>query len=254
MLGLGGALFVFLSLWLFQGMLGLGSRLMIGAGGAILLFGIVGVLAIGSAFVLNRTFRLSGLQATLVALCWLVMYLVLWAVGRNMGGVSLPVYLLCWLVFGAVGGYVIASQPAPRQRTFAPRTSSVVRSSEFGRVPSDTVVLLSQHVRYVNGTILGGVPEEAGQEARDITARTVLNCTLRDWWENGNTSGLGQADVADLRSFVELAASVAFTREMSDRQVQRKEALAVYRAMLNALLDDWFANWNANGVEGPPRR
>ena len=32
------------------------------------------------------------------------------------------------------------------------------------------------------------------------------------------------------------------------------EGEAIYRAILAALLDDWLANWNANGVSGPPRR
>lgn len=248
LLAVGGVAFTFGMLWLAQGVLGLSGngRLIAGSSG-LLSFG-AALLACGlvSLWVLRRLFRFTRLQAWQTLLGWLLVYLVAWIVGWVGGGISLAIFLLLWGLFGVVAGYALAAAPPPRAKASRPR-AQLARASMFGRVPADTVVALSQHARHAAGPIAGALPASAPEELRQWTVRAVLTRTLRDWWENDNRGGLEAQDIADLKSFVELAASLPAALAPAEEQ-------AIYRATLSALLDDWLSNWNADGVSGPPRR
>ena len=119
--------------------------------------------------------------------------------------------------------------------------------SEFGRVSQDTVSLLTQQVRRVNGPVASGLPLGAPEGVRQWTVKAVLDRTVRDWWFYDNMSALEPKDVEDLRSFIEAAGHLSTVDS-------KPEGQAVYRAVLGVLLDDWLENWNADGVDGPPRR
>ena len=136
-----------------------------------------------------------------------------------------------------------------RRLSRAARTSG--ERSAFGRVPIDTVKLLSSHIRDVSGPILSYLPLGITRSMRDWTIKQTLETVLRDWRENENLDELSKEDIADLGSFAELAYELAVGKSL--------EALspvedAVFKAILSALLNDWLANWNADGVDGPPRR
>lgn len=255
-LGLGGAILAYLNLALTQSLIQLfgGGRIVQGSAGIPAL--IVAVIIVGAIEIGLLTkllgFRLNAAAALIVV--WLTMYLVVWIIGLIMAGMSLPVYLVCWALFGLAAGAIFGGRQRPAAgATLAPRHSAVVRSTEFGRSPRDTVVLLSQHARSVTGPISSALPSDAPEELRAFTVRAVLDRTLRDWWENGNTAGLTPKDINDLKSFVELAAALAAQPRFNP---SHREALshAIYRATLGALLDDWLERWNADGVDGPPRR
>jgi hypothetical protein len=118
--------------------------------------------------------------------------------------------------------------------------------SQFGRVSRQTATLLAQHVGYIDGPMLNALPVGASGAMRALTVRLVLEHTLEDWWRNGNTTGLDSADLDDLRGFIRLAGHVAGPGF-------RHEELAIYRAVLTNLLQDWLHNWNVDGVDGPPK-
>jgi hypothetical protein len=258
--GAGGALATYLAVWLLQTLVAIygGARLIRASEGGTVLLLVAGIVGFAGWLALRRVFGWSSGQSCLSLIGWMGAYVLLWVAGILTHAISLPVYLAAWAIFGAAGGYLIATrppaQPKARSTATARRSSAVARSSEFGRVPADTVVLLTQHVRHASGPIAGALPEGAPQPMRDFTVRAVLDRTVRDWWENGNTEGLGTKDIADLRSFVTLAAAIASPPEHGGIPLQGAEAQAIYRATLAALLDDWLANWNADGVDGPPRR
>jgi hypothetical protein len=120
-----------------------------------------------------------------------------------------------------------------------------VPSGRFGRIRPDTIKLFEKTVEQVKSRMLGALPGSAGAEVRACTTEMLLSIVFRDWLENENTTGLEAADVADLESFVQCAASMAG----SDINGQ---GLPVYQAILKGLLEDWLANWNAPGDPGPP--
>lgn len=248
-LALGGALLTFAALWLMQLLAPLagGGRLAQAGSWAIFLAIWVGwALAGALGYWLLRRLAWRGMAAGLAIVGWLFGYLLIWWIGTLVGGASLPLYLGFWLVFGALGG-LLASRDTPSAAKAAQQPRPFVRSSQFGRIPGELVLLLTQHTRQATGPILADLPRDAPSIVRDHTVRAVLDHTIRDWWANGNTDGLTEQDVADLRSFVALAATLA-------AGARDPETQAVYRATLAALLDDWLENWNANGVDGPPVR
>ncbi len=115
----------------------------------------------------------------------------------------------------------------------------------FGRIPPDTVTLFQQTVQIVRSQILIALPAHADNELRAATMELTLEVILRDWRQNGNTSGLMPADITDIRNFVALAASLAGDDLNSSGR-------AVFRATLKGLLEDWLENWNSPGDPGPP--
>lgn len=115
----------------------------------------------------------------------------------------------------------------------------------FGRIPPPTAQLVAGLVQTVTTQVVSALPGNAGHNTRAAAAEIVLGVVLRDWRENENTSGLLPDDVADLRSFVQLAAALAGT----DLEGQ---GAPVFRSVLTGLMEDWLANWNAPGDPGPP--
>lgn len=233
-----------------------GGRIVVGNAG---LFGVVIAMIIVTVidiWVITQLLRIRFKQAGLILVAWLMMYLLTWIIGLVMGGMPLPIYLICWVIFGVAVNYTLGvrptSAPAARAGLVHP-PSQVVHSSQFGRIPQDTVVLLSQHARSASGPICAALPAQAPQELRDFTVRAVLDRTLRDWWQNGNSSGLTGQDNDDLRSFVALSLALAAEPGL-DPAYRNELSQAIYRAALNTLLDDWLQSWNADGVDGPPRR
>jgi hypothetical protein len=114
-----------------------------------------------------------------------------------------------------------------------------------GRIPEQTVALFEQTVATVRDQVVAALPSSANSSLRADTLEAVLDVVLRDWRENGNTTGLLQEDVNDLRNFISLAVSLAG----SDLNGQGRP---VYLALLKGMLNDWLANWNAPGDPGPP--
>jgi hypothetical protein len=257
-LGLGGAICAYLTLVLAQALISFfsGGRVVennAGLTGVAITFIVIGVVEL---WLITQVLRLWFRQAGVIIIVWLMMYLLTWIIGLVMGGMPLPIYLICWAIFGLAGGYALGERRASAPGMgagFARAPSQVVRSSQFGRVPQETVVLLNQHIRSVSGPISGALPAQTPKELRDFTVRAVLDRTLRDWWENGNSSGLTGQDADDLRSFVALALALASKARLDPAQ-HNELSQAIYRAALNALLDDWLQSWNADGVDGPPRR
>lgn len=115
----------------------------------------------------------------------------------------------------------------------------------FGRIPASTVDLMRKTVAVVRDQVLPALPRSADTAVRAFTLEQVLHHVLRDWSENENTDGLVPDDVADLKSFVSLAAALAGDDLNGDGQ-------PVYQAALIGLLSDWLENWNAPGDPGPP--
>jgi hypothetical protein len=115
----------------------------------------------------------------------------------------------------------------------------------FGRIPPETAALLQQTVANVRGNVLNLLPPTMSPESRASALDIVLGVVLRDWRENGNTTGLIDSDIADLRSFVQFALQVAATG-------QPAESEPVFLSVLRGLMEDWLANWNAPNDPGPP--
>lgn len=115
----------------------------------------------------------------------------------------------------------------------------------FGRIPPGTVDLFRQTTDVVRNQIMNAMPASTAEEVKAFTIEKVLGIVLRDWSENENTEGLSARDIKDLRSFVDLAASLAGS-DLGGA------GLPVYQATLNGLLEDWLANWNSEGDPGPP--
>lgn len=248
-LALGGALLTFAALWLMQLLAPLvgGGRLAQAGSWSIFLAILASwAMAGGLGYWLLRRLSWRGGAAGLAIAGWLFGYLVIWWIGTLVGGASLLLYLGFWLAFGVLGG-LLANRSASTAARAAHQPRPFVRSSQFGRIPGELVLLLAQHARQATGPILADLPRDIPGPVRDHTVRAVLDRTIRDWWANGNTEGLNEQDVADLRSFVALAAALA-------AGAREPETQAVYRATLGALLDDWLESWNANGVDGPPLR
>ncbi len=247
--GLGGMLFVGAMLWMAQGFIG--ERLISGT--------IQGVLYLCLAALVASLVALAGLwiagyrpgAAAPIVLVWLVCYALLWAAGSALGSVSLPVFLLFWAVVGGLAGWALApGLSTPPTGGGARAARGVARSNEYGRVPAQTVVLLNQLVHHTRTSIVPALPAGAPRDVWDWTTEAVLGVLMRDWWKGGNEEGLRPRDVEDLRSFVALAASLA-----DDAGTLRSPVgQAAFRGALAALLEDWLESWNADGVDGPPRR
>lgn len=260
LLAAGGAGFVLLVLWLAQAILGLLSGRLVpdAQTGLTVLAASFGAAGIIGLWLLRTIFRRPGRRALLIVVIWILGHLVLWRLSLTFGRVTLPLYAGFWIAVGVLGGLGLALLPAPtagrRERrarggSGTRAKEAVVRTSQFGRIPSETVVLLTRQVKQVEDAVKGGLPGEAPPAVRDASVGAILERTLRDWWGNGNTAGLMTQDIADLRSFVAAAAGLA-----ERAGIGTPEGQAVYRATLTALLDDWLFNWNAHGVSGPPRR
>lgn len=116
---------------------------------------------------------------------------------------------------------------------------------QFGRIPPNTAQLIAGIVQTVNTQVVTALPAHAGVNTRAVASEIIIGIVLRDWRENENTSGLVPDDVADLRSFVQLAATLAG----SDLEGQ---GAPVFRSVLSGLMEDWLENWNAPGDPGPP--
>jgi hypothetical protein len=247
-----------------------GALLLSGAGG----FGALLLVWAGVSFItvtILSLLRWPRGAASGAILLWSAGYMLLWLIGNSMGsGLSLPVFLAAWLGGSAIAALVWspsrkAATPARRARPAAPARvvgsaggattrlaqpavrQPIMRRSEYGRIPAETLALMLGQVRGVREEVMRALPAEAPSGVRDWTVRAVLDRTLQDWWENGNTEALPSQDIADLQSFVALAS--AFAGDWSDTG-----APAIYRATLSALLDDWLRAWNTDGVDGPPRR
>lgn len=265
LLAAGGAAYIVAAQWLAQ----LAAELFVERGrlapdaGAAVVGLAAGTVAVSAAalVILGLAGQRGGRRWGIVLL-WLLAYALLGLLALGLKGISLPVFITYLLIFGLLAGWLVTRWPAPASRRAPAATrrgaptvqaSAVVDSHQFGRVPAETVLLLTQHVRHARGPILAAAPA-APQSVRDFTVAAVLDRTLEDWWRNGNAHGLTDKDIDDLKSFVALAAALASGASGAALSLQSPEGQAVYRAALRALLDDWLANWNANGQDGPPVR
>lgn len=131
----------------------------------------------------------------------------------------------------------------------AARTSG--KASPYGRIPIDTYQLLQSHIRDVSGPILSYLPLGITKAMRDWTIKKTLDVVLRDWRDNENLDKLEADDISDLGSFAEFSYELAVGRTLQELGPIEN---AIYKAALNALLEDWLNNWNAGGKSGPPVR
>ncbi|MBS2008184.1 MAG: hypothetical protein JST01_14140 [Cyanobacteria bacterium SZAS TMP-1] len=208
---------------------------------------------------------------------WFVGYIILWTMGSS-HAVSLPIFISFWVVFGSLAGYFLADmiraeniadkrraesgddrgpRPGGSSRSYAPspgddaamrhrRKNTSAKYSEFGRLPQDTTNVLAHLVRRTTGPIASALPVNASSEMTSDTIRLVLDTLILDWRVNGNLGGLDDKDVEDLRSFVTCASSFVQGEYVGSNS-------ATYKTVLSFLLKDWLDNWNAEGVDGPPR-
>lgn len=267
LLALGGMAYVYATLWVAQVLIPLitegrilpqvneGSFALIVACAAL-----VGLVAMPIIALFSRG-RLGCGGALLIVLVWMVSYLGLWGTSQvTRSPVGIPVLAGWSALAGGLCGLVVA-RLRPRgskrrqgrslsQEVAAPRPDEpVVRADQFGRVPAATVVLVNRLVHQARNRVVSALPSGASAAVRSTTVSAILDRTLKDWWDNGNQQGLTTTDIDDLRSFVQLAAHLSGPQGLSSA-----EGLAVYRATLGALLDDWLEHWNDNGVDGPPQR
>ncbi len=147
----------------------------------------------------------------------------------------------------------VASARAPQVRagqrlSRAARTTGV--RSAYGRIPQDTVLLLSSHVKDVSGPVLSYLPLGITRQMRDWTIKKTLDVVFRDWRDNENLETLTREDVSDLGSFAEFAYDLAVGRSLEELGPIEN---AVYRASLSAMLEHWLKYWNDDGVDGPPK-
>jgi hypothetical protein len=146
---------------------------------------------------------------------------------------------------GGAPGAPPSRRPRPAAGGQEGKRVSVPSRGRYGRIPEQTVSLFERTVATVRDQVVTALPSSASTGLRAETLEAVLDVVLRDWREHGNTTGLLDSDVADLRSFITLAASLAG----ADLNGQGRP---VYLALLRGLLSDWLANWNAPGDPGPP--
>ncbi len=206
--------------------------------------------------------RYQGCRACIIIPVWWSAHFVLTVIGTmafSSTGIPLVVYLIIWLVIGGIGALLLHAAPKTQLAAagaagalgagafVATRgQNQVLKSSGYGRLPPATVILLTQHVRTANESA-NQLPPNVPVSIRKLAVGVVLDHIVRDWWENENREGLTPADLADLGAFVQLAWSQC--RGVSSLP----EAEAIFKAVLTALMNDWFNSWNADGVEGAPR-
>jgi hypothetical protein len=143
------------------------------------------------------------------------------------------------MVIGGPGfGAMLNSQAGQTGRT---------RVSALGRIPPEVADLLTSNVNTVRSVVLSEIRADTAGARRGFTSAAVMDRVLQDWWENGNIDPLTPDDVTDLESFIALSSSLTAT-------IPNPDGEAVYRCLLNALLDDWLVSWNADGNIGPPVR
>ena len=260
-LALGGATLSFLALLITSMAFGRSSR--IAADGIPTPLMIIAVvLGVVAFFLLSRRYSRTG-SCLLVVGWWLAHFFInIVAIVVFKAAMPLPFYLIAWLGVGAVYALLLRASPkgklagamavggaataAGAYYVNQRQDRSVLKSSGYGRIPPATVILLTQHVRTANDAT-NQLPNTAPASIRKIAVGAVLDHVIRDWWENENREGLTPTDVEDVRQFVNLAWAV------SANQPHLKQAEATFKAVLTALMDDWFASWNADGVDGAPR-
>lgn len=258
LLGLGGAALTYGTLFLANSVLPvfLGARIVRGSTGSTLVIALA-VLLVVIGVVLTMLLRMlwgPGRSCSVVVVWW-GLFFTMTAIGQVLHGMSLPVYVGLWLVIGAVWSIMVGRAPAQvaagaaaagAAGVFAAkRRQTVLRRSEFGRIPPETVELLQQHVATAQQAVKR-LPQNSPPAFQAAAGQLVLDHVLRDWWENNNREGLSETDQADMGAFVALA-----WQQVAGIPSQ-PEALAVFRAVLAALLGDWLNSWNADGNVGAP--
>ncbi|MCC6626693.1 MAG: hypothetical protein IT340_04735 [Chloroflexi bacterium] len=253
MIGLGGAAYVVGALLAAQfaaTLLGEG-RLLAGEEAGLLAVSIgLGISSL-AGLVVTGLARFSAARRWAIVGVWLLTFVGLWGLSRVLGQITLPAFVVVLTGVGIFGGVLIAPRTASRPaRRVASRpvgrSSAVIDSRQYGRVLPATVVLLTSQVAQVRNEVAAALTG-APPVLVSATEGAVLERTLHDWWENGNLAGLQPRDIDDLKGFVTLAGALAGS--LDDPLGQ-----AIYRAALGALLDDWLVRWNADGIDGPPRR
>jgi hypothetical protein len=257
LLALLGASASFAALWI--GYLLTSSRVSTNGNPPLWLY-IGGAIVSTVLFFVLRT-RYTGCRTCAIIPAWWVVHFLLTgaaSAAAKTTGMSLVAYLITWLVIGALGALVLQLSPKAKLAAGAAGAlgagafvatrgqNQVLKSSGYGRLPPATVILLTQHVRTANEAATQ-LPPNAPAALRKIAVGVVLDHIVRDWWENENREGLTPTDMADMGAFVQLAWSQC--RGVSSLP----EAEAIFRAVMTALLDDWFNSWNADGVDGAPR-
>ena len=221
-------------------------------------------------YVLRMYSSFASVRLTLLGVWWTAYYAI-WMIGAN-SPIHLPMYLIIWTAIGFGGGLLVHSlaksrtqsetnsaydyqrsaasaqsytQGVPQTRRRAARTSGTV--SRYGRIPQDTVDLLTNHIRRITGPIVAALPIGASVSRRNQTVYILLDTVVSDWRENDNFDLMTPEDIDDFQSFIEAASFLAGSDETPLNN-------AVYEASLAAFARDWLANWNETDNSGPPDR
>lgn len=117
-LGLGGAIFAYFTLTLTQGLIQLfsGGRVIQGNEGLIGLILTVIITAAIQIGILVWLLKFSLAMAAALLGAWLMMYIIIWLLGMIMAGLPLLIYLICWVLFGLAGGYLLGGRVAEPSR------------------------------------------------------------------------------------------------------------------------------------------
>lgn len=202
---------------------------------------------------------------------WFFAFIAIWMIGVS-APISLPTFIVVWAAIGFGGGLLLYSiaksrnatdatnadrartqatnahiqaQGIAQTRRRAARTSGIV--SRYGRIPQDTVDLLSNHIRRITGPIAAALPIGTSVSRRNHTVFVLLEAVVSDWRENDNFDLMTPDDIDDFQSFIEAASFLSGPEESV-------VSAAIYKATLRAFAQDWLANWNATDNSGPPER
>jgi hypothetical protein len=211
-----------------------------------------------------------SIRLATIAIWWFT-YMAVWMIGASTP-LSLPIFIAIWAAIGFGGGLLLYSiartktateetnadrarthatnvrnqaQGVAQTRRRAARTSGI--ASRYGRIPQDTVDLLSNHIRRITGPIAAALPIGASVSRRNQTVFILLDTLVSDWRENDNFDLMTPDDIDDFQSFIEAASFVSGNEENAI-------TTAIYTTTLKALAQDWLANWNATDNSGPPER
>lgn len=141
----------------------------------------------------------------------------------------------------------IASGITKRKMSLRKPDELTLEKSPFGSIPLNTYKIFLSHAKDSNGPIACYLPLDVSKELRDFTVKEVLSTLLRDCLENKNDEPLSQRDIEDFGAFIELSYALANGNRAAALAV---EEIAIYRACLRALLEDWLHNWNAPDASG----
>jgi hypothetical protein len=254
LLGLSGAAYMLIALWVNQaiGEFFLESRLLDGGGGwatTVALF-IMFFSVLPLAFLLARACAKASSYRYWdtwdLAWRWAVGVFAIWLVSLFVGDVGLIGFLLFWPAYAFLltprvrqerpktkprpRVYPLPDDPKPQPARRGRRRGGV--AGNFGRIPKETEALLRELVRQVTGPIAAALPTGAPAALRRATVRIVLEAVLQTWWSDERAEPLDSIDIQRLHEAICLATELAGGLDV--------ESQGVYRGVLRGLVGGWL--------------